>query len=415
MKHITGWILLFALVAACGADAPAPTEPEKPEADPDQTVGEKADRLSNYWTDVVGDLADGEEINGAIGYPSWFHGYTMELEAGAELSFQLGASAEGHVRLYGPSWGNWNGAPYFGSSIVQEYVTPDENVEFVYEVTEPGTYMIVYGPRYVWSATYTIDLQSVGVPSCNDDSECGSDEYCGDNGVRCITFPCDANFDICKPRELEGAYCANDRGCADGLSCQANTCAVAQNECSDATDCSDQFCGWDADTNRVCKDYAFEGDRCGGFVRPQDYQICEPSFGCLAPDFIADIPGWCGTEVTVADLMNDSATYDERFVGLKGYIGLGLAACTRMACPADDACCNRCSGAQLLYDDAVDNNSGSGIRLFENGENFSCSGDECNITETCTTDEGIYWVGGVFHADPNGGGTIEVVRKMQGF
>ncbi len=414
MKNWTRWMMVVALLASCGTETADPA-PSKPAADPDTTVGDKADALSNRWTDIVGALTpDGGGVEGEIDYPSWFHGYTMELTEGQELNFQIRASESGPVRLYGPSLGTYQGRPFFTRALVREEARPGAVTDFVYEVTRTGTYMVVYGPDYVWNATYSIEVQSVGVPSCAGDDECAADEYCGDNGVRCIMAPCTANFDVCQPREAEGAYCANDRGCVDGLSCKANICAATTASCTTSDDCTDEFCGYLADASRVCKPYAAEGERCGGFVRPENYEACAPSQLCLAPDFIADIPGYCGTSATVDELLNDGARFDGRFVALKGYIGLGVSACTRIGCPVSDPCCNACFGGELLFADAASATNNNGVRLSEGGTELSCSGDSCDVREVCSTPEGIYWIGGVFRNDPNGP-TIDIVRKMQGF
>lgn len=70
-----------------------------------------------------------------------------------------------------------------------------------------------------------------------------------------------------------------------------------ERSCTLDTDCgSDGFCGWAPDnTSRVCRDWADEGDSCGGFVLPSYRSICEPGLTCLGnpSDPTGDIPGMC--------------------------------------------------------------------------------------------------------------------------
>ena len=82
---------------------------------------------------------------------------------------------------------------------------------------------------------------------CFNDDECKSDDYCGDNGVRCIMAPCTANYNVCQPREDKGAYCDRNRVCKPGLHCDAEKqqCVAddAQTGCTSSKDCPvDQIC-----------------------------------------------------------------------------------------------------------------------------------------------------------------------------
>ena len=396
---------------ACGGDQPTPAPDDtKPAADPDQTLSGRADGLSNYWTDIVGSIEDnGVQYEGSIDYPSYFHGLTIELEAGDEITVDVTATAEGFVRLYGPGYGS---RPYFGAAKVRDYTFAETT--FTYDAPSDGTYMIVYGPRYEWAADYTVTVHgALHNGQCFADDECGADEYCGDNGVRCITAPCDANFDICKPKEAEGSWCDRDSVCSAGAVCMNNACTVPTDECQTSADCNDEFCGYNEDSSRVCKPYAPEGERCGGFVRPQDYEACSPEFGCLAPTFIADIPGYCGTAVTVAELLANPADYDGKFVAIDGYIGVGPAFCTLMACTPSNPCCNSCGASQQLYDDASQV-GGDGVALKENGSELGCGGNECTYMDNCDAEVGNHWVGGWFSVGNFGTTSIDVVRRMQG-
>lgn len=418
MRHQLMSILVGAvLLGACGAETTTPiADDTKPVANPDTTVAEgRADALSNRWTTRMGALGTDARVEASIDYPDWFHGYTLDLEEGQELAFSITASERGYLRVYGPAHRVVDGEPQFTNAIGRANGVFGADFDFV--VPQTGIYMVLYGPELVWSADYTIDVscQNCGPQRCTSHDDCASDEFCGDNGVRCITSPCDANFDICQPRQGEGDACNEDEMCGPDLACRNAQCtAVGTDECADAADCDTGWCGYDATGGRICKDYVAEGDACGGFVRPQDYEACPPDLTCTAPDFIADIRGNCGIAVTVADLLQDPATYDGRFVGVKGYIDAGFGYCTRIGCPTTDPCCNRCGSTQNLYVDATADRN-DGVTLMQNGSEFSCSGDECSW-DSCTATEGVYWVGGFFRADPNGGnGSIDVSRYYQGF
>jgi hypothetical protein len=63
--------------------------------------------------------------------------------------------------------------------------------------------------------------------------------------------------------------------------------------CSDNSDCSDGFCGWDANNARVCKSWGQEGDSCQGFVMPAYRNFCDPSLTCIQSEPTFDVPGVC--------------------------------------------------------------------------------------------------------------------------
>lgn len=64
--------------------------------------------------------------------------------------------------------------------------------------------------------------------------------------------------------------------------------------CTDDSDCTSGFCGWDADNDRICKPYGDIGDQCGGFVVPDARNFCDPSLVCYQdPAQNTDFPGVC--------------------------------------------------------------------------------------------------------------------------
>lgn len=344
MKKFLMIVCALLFVAACGADGDVDTPVgDKPSANPDAELTGKADRLSNWYTEIRGELTAGEVVEGEIGYPDWFHGYTVELEAGTTQRIKVQASAEGLVRLYGPSYASYsNGRPYFTRAAVRT-VTEEELrgyhvAEFDFEVERSGTYLVVYGPRYVWNATY--DVLAECAAGCEASTDCASHDECTDGWCR-------------------------------------------------ATDASS--------TSRECVPYVGEGQGCGGFTLPHMQESCSPELTCVFRPFIADAPGTCRHNLTVAELEADPRTWDGVRVNVDGYINTEPAICTQMACGPENPCCNRCGAGQVLADDS--STFGSTLGLEQNGETFGCGGDSCNYDQNCTVDPtGKYRVVGVFRA-----------------
>ncbi len=421
MKKLWASFAFAGILAACGAEPSTDSVEPKPSANPDATLsGERADALSDRWTTRMGELAIDGKVEATIGYPDWFHGYTLDLQEGQEITVSIAASELGYVRFYGPSHRtNASGEPQFRNTMGGADTTFGGN--FGFTVPQTGTYLVLYGPEFVWTADYSIEVacENCGPVRCDDSADCGAGEFCGDNGVRCITAPCDVNFDVCQPLRGDGESCNLDEMCADGLACVDGKCgAVAADECQTADDCgADEFCGYATDRTRVCKPHAAEGEYCGGFVRPEDYVTCPEDLACVAPDFIADIRGNCGVAVTVDELLADPAAYEGRFVGVKGALDVGPMICTQIACDVANPCCNACGADQLLFADRGDAGSDAGIALRDdNGDGYSCGGNECTTADNCTRPRGIYWLGGTFSVDPvTGRATLDVARAYQGF
>jgi hypothetical protein len=140
---------------------------------------------------------------------------------------------------------------------------------------------------------------------------------------------------------------------------------------------------------------------------------CPPDLICAAPyDIIADIPGTCAyAEVTVAELSANPTAYDGRVVLVRGALMAGHGYCTKMACPVENPCCNRC-GAQMLLTDSLDASPGEGIEFLENGTTLGCSGSECDYMDACNDLTGKVWTVGVFrHDSQSGASSFESARR----
>ncbi|MFT7578426.1 MAG: hypothetical protein ACI9MR_000084 [Myxococcota bacterium] len=405
MKHTTRTWIFAALIGglAMGCAESASDTAEKPFADPDLSVLSvgKADGISKYLTTIVGSLNIDDHVDAEIDYPDWFHGYTMELTAGQTVEMHVAANAHGYVRVYGPATGEADGLPTFRRALYRaktQRVAGQHSRAFEVEAPEDGTYMVVYGPQYVWEAKYSISVSCLGgcLPedACLNDAECAEGEFCGHNGVFCITTPCDVSYNVCQPIEDDG-------------------------QCENNDDCTDGFCGCTDSTceTRECRPFSAEGERCGGFVRPPDVRVCAPEFRCVSPRFIADIPGNCGVMATVRELVADPEAFDGRFVAVDGSIETDYAMCTKIGCSPENQCCNSCSAEQKLHDDkyGVDNGV-TGVSLSNaDVANYGCTGNECNYADQCTVTDGAYWLAGWFSYQDEWTLKLDVKRQFNSF
>ncbi len=266
-------LLSLGFVGACAPEDHGP----KPETNPDSSLLDngKADYLTRNYVSFEGGIDVNGSIDSTIDYPDWLHGYTFEAAAGDNLSVYINTDEFGYFFVYGPSHRTgWDGTPRFRESLHGAYTDESsDGFRAGYDISaaEAGTYMVVYGPAYAWSADYHIEINCADCAApgaCLADDECAIGEFCGDNGVRCIVAPCLANFDVCQAPQAPGDWCDRDEMC-------------------------DGFCGWDDANERVCKPWGQEGDSCGGFVLPASRNFCEPGLTCPCSEATCDLPGTC--------------------------------------------------------------------------------------------------------------------------
>lgn len=414
---------LAALLVSLTACADAPAAGDKPASDPDTAVlSGKADGLSDYWTDIRGELAAGQRITETIDFPSYYFGRTVELRAGQRFQIDLVSNRKSLVRVYGPATGDWDGWPTFGAALVKadtRRANGKQASSFAFDVPADGTYMLVYGPENVWRADYQIDLTCTAgcatASACEGDYDCQAGEFCGDNGVRCVRAPCDANYDVCQARHGSGAVCARDGECKDGFACRGGSCAAEV--CSSSDDCQHDlpgFCGCadGACSTSICKDYAAEGESCGGFRMAHLTRFCAPDVECVAPhDIIADIPGHCGESTTVAEVLADPRAFDGHFIAIKGVFDPGAAMCTKLGCSPTNPCCNNCGADMRVFDDRDQVATGLGIYLSEDGANLGCQGNECTWADHCAVAAGNTWVAGWFRLESGVTPRLEIVAR----
>lgn len=416
--------LVSGLLSAACTDS---TAIEKPQVEPnfDLQIG-KADSVSNTYTRIVGPLSLGKTIHDDVDYPDYYLGRTIELRAAQKIHVKVVATRKSEVRFYGPSKGMVNGVPTFGAAVYKgttKNKSGKQTLDLDISAKAAGSYLIVYTPVTEWDGGFDITAECkancLRENECLSNDSCGADQFCGDNGVRCIRAPCDVNYNICRPRGAAGASCTEDRACQEGLSCgDGGLCAVVGNveiggACSDTALCANGFCGC-ADNScatRVCKPFAAEGEVCGGFRMASAVTFCDTNqFDCVGPVFIADIPGRCGERTTVAALLANPTAFAGHYVAIVGTVAARGPICTKMACSPANPCCNQCGASLLLWDSAAQVNASAGLALNVDGVTQGCSGNECTVMDHCSMEEGSYFIGGWFSWDGYTG-TLKVSQR----
>lgn len=404
MRWIAIMVTVLVLSLGCSSQQDTATN-EKPLVDPDVGLIDtgKTDAISSYYTTVVASLDGFGGYTGTIDYPDYFHGVTIELTAGQSAVFGVKATAKGLFRVYGPSHRSWYGRPFFKGALHKGQTKSDGTnhlAEYTLDVAKSGVYLVVYGPKNVWQAKYTLSVNcagaSCGEPKCESDADCGSDEFCGHNGVVCIMAPCDVSFNICLPKGGVNATCFRSEMCQPGLPCINNKCTQFNNDqCKSDDDCTDGFCGYSEAMKRICKPWQKEGETCGGFVPAHLYKRCPSHLTCATPPMIADAPGVCAYPVTVAELQKDPKAYDGHIVAITGYVDHGFAICTKMACPPN-TCCNSCGASLLLADSKGVQDGSQSLILRKSGKNLGCGGNDCTWQDNCDLELGYSWAIGKF-------------------
>lgn len=357
MKRMMTLICCTLLVGlgSIGCQDATNTVEKKPSVDPDAELSGKADGLSNHYTEVMGELPLDDIVFGEIDYPDFFHGYTIELEAGQTVQFTTWADAQGLVRLYGPAGPNSSEQrPRFGRAAVRsatERRGERYQNEFTFEVDKSGRYMLVYGPYYVWQSDYELSTKCLdGCETEPDPDGCESDDECADGW--------------CRPTDFDSGEAR-------------------------------------------CVPYVGEGEGCGGFAPPRYVDACAPELRCVYRPFVADAPGRCRNVVTVEELRANPDQWDGVRVSIDGVMNTGYAICTQMACTPDNPCCNSCGASQTLLDDASPG-AREGLTLIQDGETLGCGGNNCNYQDNCSVEDGEYRVLGVFNATRYGVGELTV-------
>lgn len=475
MAWILGGALMFGAVG-CGEDDRTEPVDTKPVTDPDAQLTGKADHLTNWYTTLMGELPLNDVVFGEIDYPDYYHGYTIELEEGQVLQFTTWADAVGTVRLYGPALPDTRGRLRFASSAARERATRNGEryvSEFDFEVERPGTYMLLYGPDYVWHSKYEMSTKCIA--GCDDGAEITVADIISDPArysgrtititgnvlaepAICTKMACTEENPCCNScgagqSVYDGNDPLNEKGLALGqdgerLSCGGNECTYADNctvesgryeitgevvlgrfenhfeiasmtrvteSCVDHDDCADGWCrqkDWDTD-EKECVPFQPEGAHCGGFTPPHMAESCPPDLQCVFRPFIADAPGTCRRNVTVADITANPDAFDGLRVNIDGHVTTGPARCTRMACSEANPCCNSCGASQEISDVPA---SGQGISLAgADGSNFGCSGNECTYADNCDieVDSNVqYRVVGVVRKGDFGQLTLEVEEHL---
>lgn len=181
----------------------------------------------------------------------------------------------------------------------------------------------------------------------------------------CVPPPCPAPPEGCHYETSDPCVCG-ELVCPEGC--------TSDDECA-----PDGWCrALEGDgAGRACHPWAGEEERCGGFTPPWAAERCHPELGCVSHPLIADAPGQCALRVTLEELLANPESYVDRFVAVSGgEVAVGLARCTRIACPDEMPCCNTCSGNQVYL-----NRAGMVPMVMGGGDPYSCTGSECEWTD----------------------------------
>lgn len=372
------------------------TSDDKPEFDPHAGLIDdgKADYASNRLTHIVGGLVVGEQVEATIDAPDYLLGYTLAGTGGQTIAIEVKATDYGVAAVYGPAvrYGR-DGQPKFRRPLDVKRVPDGGVVRFEFTVPESGTYLVVYGPYFVWRADFRITTECLDNcrrdGECFGDDECSDDTFCAHNGVVCVRAPCDVSFNACMPQGGELAPCDRDRACGDGLACVGGVCQAADVRvaCEQDTDCADAFCrctDQSCDAGE-CTEFSAPGEGCGGFVPPHFVRRCDPDHACVVRPHIADVPGRCSVKTTVDEVLANPAAFAGEYVAIDGFVNHTFAICTQLACSPENPCCNSCGAGQLLFDAEGERASDRGLRLLdsERGE-YHCGGNNCSVGDSCT-------------------------------
>lgn len=169
-------------------------------------------------------------------------------------------------------------------------------------------------------------------------------------------------------------------------------------------------------TDRSITGWGFSIDRydvkggCGSDADCAAGQTCEQVTCIRAPCFklCSDTgvgPGY--TPVSLAALEADPAAFSGMAIEVEAEPAAGPAACTKIACPVSNPCCNTCYAPFRIGSEP------SPIDLTgAPGATFGCSGDSCNQYASCNPDfvrrPGLYRLRGTFELTEHGGRQLTV-------
>jgi len=120
--------------------------------------------------------------------------------------------------------------------------------------------------------------------------------------------------------------------------------------------------------------------------------------GIGSAEVVVKAPAAAEQSVTVAQLLATPSRYDGQRVKVTASPEIGVPGCTKIGCPATNACCNQCSGSFKI---------GSGAIVLEGaaGAFMGCTGNNCDL-DSCTgfpsQTPGSYELRGVFKVAADG-------------
>jgi hypothetical protein len=201
------------------------------------------------------------------------------------------------------------------------------------------------------------DVDACGGPA--PIGSCWCDDLCEAYGDCCAD-----KHDVCGP--TGPTLCLADDQCSAGQLCDHTECLSG---CSGDEICPAVCFGQCVDAPVDCNLNVQQALPCGPGTQ------LDPSTCACTP--VCDVPaGYAAVEAS--EILADPPSFAGQQVAVTGPAVMGLVACTKIACPDTDPCCNACfAGLQLVTADGQLELSGMG-----------CGGNECTVADNCTVPPG---------------------------
>lgn len=187
------WIALLAaalLSAGCGQTQRDPQMPPLPQgANEDglaDTLGMKADGLTNWFVVEKGTLDLGATVTGLTSPKEWFHGYTIKLDAGTTLGLEAFGGGWGNLHLYMQGRNGKYGAPVKRAYLAYDAKTQGYRATFAYTAKSAGVYLVVIGSY--WSSNYKYEVVASCKGGCPVKPHCVEYETLDENGKPAQNF-----------------------------------------------------------------------------------------------------------------------------------------------------------------------------------------------------------------------------------
>lgn len=164
MKLISLAALAMFLFTACG-DQTMPAVPADFDPTSDLSSDAKADKLTKWYMDTLGEMPLNQVVKGTSDYGSPLHGRTMTLNQGDRIALKAEGNYWGYLAIYGPQpksgkWGKAKQWDWIGwNSTAQQYTA-----KFPVDIQKTGTYLVVIGSLWSYSYDYSVSADCIHGP-----------------------------------------------------------------------------------------------------------------------------------------------------------------------------------------------------------------------------------------------------------